>query len=94
MAVAPGPVETTPGWPSITTATLLTAGHICALAGGQAAAGGVGSAVGDVTVNAPVESGPLMADAGTAVAHPASAKGLSETGCPHFAGVVPLPQLV
>ncbi len=63
MAVAPGPVVTTPGCPSITTATLAMAGQAVALAGGQLATGGVGNGVGDVRVNAPVASGPAIAEA-------------------------------
>jgi hypothetical protein len=70
------------------------AGHIVALIGGQASAGGVGNAVGEVSVNAPVESGPLIAEAGTAVAQPVTVRGFNEKGCPHAAGVVPLPQFV
>jgi hypothetical protein len=70
------------------------AGHIVALIGGQASAGGVGNAVGEVSVNAPVESGPLIAEAGTAVAQPATVRGFKEKGWPHAAGVVPLPQFV
>ena len=80
MAVAPGPVVTTPGWPSITTATLLMAAQAVAPAGGQFAAGGAGSAVGEVRVKAPVESGPVIAAPGTAAAHPATPSGFKETG--------------
>jgi hypothetical protein len=73
---------------------LLIAGHIVALVGGQAAAGGGGNALGEVRVKAPVESGPVMAEVGTAVAHPVTTRGFNEKGCPQTAGVVPLPQLV
>jgi hypothetical protein len=59
---------------------LLIAGHIVALAGGHARTGGVGSGSGEVKVNAPVESGPLMAEAGTAVAHPVTVRGFKEKG--------------
>ena len=42
----------------MTTPTLLIAGQAAAPAGGQWAAGGAGSAVGEVNVKAPVASGP------------------------------------
>ncbi len=78
----------------MTTPILLIAGHAVALAGGQLAAGGIGSAVGEVNVNAPPASGPAIAAAGTAAAQPVTTRGLSDKGWPEVAAVVPLPQLV
>src|ERR1700683_1580848 len=93
MAAAPGPVGTTPGCPSMTTAMLGMAGHALAPAGGQLAAGAVGNAVADTIVNAPVASGPVSPGAGVAVPQPAS--GFKEIGCPPVAGAGggALPQL-
>ena len=76
----------------MTTPTLAMAGHAVPPAGGQLAAGGVGSGVGETMVNAPVESGPLSPGAGVAVPQPES--GFREMGWPHWPAVAPLPQLV
>jgi hypothetical protein len=57
-----------------------TAGQAAVLAGGQLAAGAVGSAVGEIKVNTPFASGPVIAAGGTAVAHPATTSGLSDNG--------------
>jgi hypothetical protein len=73
---------------------LAIAGQAVALAGGQLAAGVAGNAVGDVNVKEPVASGPVIAERGTAAAHPATASGFREIGWPHAEGVVPLPQFV
>jgi hypothetical protein len=70
------------------------AGQAVALAGGQLAAGAAGKAVGDVNIKDPVASGPVIAELGTAEAHPATASGFREIGCPQVEGVVPLPQFV
>ena len=48
----------------MTTPTLAMAGHAVPPAGGQLAAGGFGSGVGEVIVNAPVESGPVSPGGG------------------------------
>ena len=64
----------------MTTATLAMTGQAVAPAGGQFATGGVGSAVGEVRVNMPDASGPLMAADGTAVAHPVTLSGFRDTG--------------
>jgi hypothetical protein len=59
---------------------LLIAGQAVALAGGQLAAGAVGNAVGEVSVNVPAASGPVRAEGGTAAAHPVTASGFREYG--------------
>src|SRR4029077_9221567 len=91
---APGPVVTTPVRPSMTTPTLLTAGQAAGPAGGHMAAGGTGSATGDVKVKAPAASGPETADGGTLVAQPAPTRAFNVMGRPQSSAVAPLPQLV
>ena len=81
----------------MTTPTLAMAGHAVPPAGGQLAAGAAGSGVGEVSVKAPLASGPTSAPAGTPPpAQPAEMSGFKAIGCPQVdaAGVAALPQLV
>jgi hypothetical protein len=75
----------------MTTATFAIAGQSVVLKGGQSSAGGVGNGVGDVTVNAPLASGPVI---GAAAGHPVTFSGFKEIGWPQADGVTPLPQFV